>query len=59
MVAQGGNGDAALPTLAYPLHPYMISACLQADLKKRIESLIDREYLERDESDTQIYNCLA
>jgi cullin-4 len=31
----------------------------QADLKKRIESLIDREYLERDDSDSQIYNYLA
>lgn len=30
-----------------------------ADLKKRIESLIDREYLERDERDSQIYNYLA
>mmetsp|Transcript_5500 Transcript_5500/g.18613 ORF Transcript_5500/g.18613 Transcript_5500/m.18613 type:complete len:133 (+) Transcript_5500:159-557(+) len=29
------------------------------DLKKRIESLIDREYLERDSSDPQIYNYLA
>ena len=41
------------------MESYMGSACLQADLKKRIESLIDREYLERDESDTQIYNYLA
>lgn len=30
-----------------------------ADLKKRIESLIDREYLERDPDDAQIYNYLA
>ncbi|CAI7769493.1 unnamed protein product [Closterium sp. NIES-53] len=30
-----------------------------ADLKKRIESLIDREYLERDKSNAQIYNYLA
>lgn len=29
------------------------------DLKKRIESLIDREYLERDRSNAQIYNYLA
>lgn len=30
-----------------------------SDLKKRIESLIDREYLERDESDPQTYKYLA
>lgn len=30
-----------------------------ADLKKRIESLIDREYLARDPKDAQIYNYLA
>lgn len=30
-----------------------------ADLKKRIESLIDREYLERDSQDAQVYNYLA
>ena len=29
------------------------------DLKKRIESLIDREYLERDRNNAQIYNYLA
>jgi cullin-4 len=29
------------------------------DLKKRIESLIDREYLERDARDAQVYNYLA
>ena len=43
---------------------YCVCACVrawvvQADLKKRIESLIDREYLERDERDTQVYNYLA
>jgi len=31
----------------------------QADLKKRIESLIEREYLERSESDVQEYTYLA
>jgi cullin-4 len=30
-----------------------------ADLKKRIESLIDREYIERDEQTPNIYNYLA
>jgi cullin 4 len=29
------------------------------DLKKRIESLIEREYLERDDANPQIYNYLA
>ena len=29
------------------------------DLKKRIESLIDREYLERDQKNSQVYNYLA
>jgi cullin 4 len=30
-----------------------------ADLKRRIESLIERDYLERDSSDTSTYNYLA
>ncbi|KAI4312357.1 hypothetical protein MLD38_037174 [Melastoma candidum] len=34
--------------LKFPIKP--------ADLKKRIESLIDREYLERDKNNPQIYN---
>ena len=29
------------------------------DVKKRIESLIDREYLERDAQNAQVYNYLA
>jgi len=29
------------------------------DIKKRVESLIDREYLERDSNNPQIYNYLA
>ncbi|XP_042373284.1 cullin-4-like isoform X2 [Zingiber officinale] len=37
--------------LKFPIKP--------ADLKKRIESLIDREYLERDKNNSQIYNYLA
>ncbi|KAL9260448.1 Cullin-4-like protein [Drosera capensis] len=37
--------------LKFPIKP--------ADLKKRIESLIDREYLERDKHNPQIYNYLA
>lgn len=37
--------------LRFPVHP--------PDLKRRVESLIDREYLERDSSDPQIYNYLA
>lgn len=30
-----------------------------ADIKKRVESLIEREYLERDEDDSAVYNYLA
>eukprot|EP01134_Creolimax_fragrantissima_P005367 CFRG5367T1 len=37
--------------LKFPIKP--------SDLKKRIESLIDREYLERDEHDTTTYHYLA
>ncbi|GAB2279869.1 hypothetical protein Dimus_014505 [Dionaea muscipula] len=37
--------------LKFPIKP--------ADLKKRIESLIEREYLERDKSNPQVYNYLA
>lgn len=32
---------------------------VSVDLKRRIESLIDREYLERDNDDPQVYNYLA
>ncbi|XP_010529158.1 PREDICTED: cullin-4 [Tarenaya hassleriana] len=37
--------------LKFPIKP--------ADLKKRIESLIERDYLERDKNNPQIYNYLA
>ncbi|XP_055803011.1 cullin-4-like [Solanum dulcamara] len=37
--------------LKFPIKP--------ADLKKRIESLIEREYLERDKNNPQVYNYLA
>jgi cullin 4 len=30
-----------------------------ADLKKRIESLIDREYMERDAADSSLYKYMA
>mmetsp|Transcript_26924 Transcript_26924/g.58796 ORF Transcript_26924/g.58796 Transcript_26924/m.58796 type:complete len:739 (-) Transcript_26924:3390-5606(-) len=48
-------------------HKLLIAEVLQqlkfplkaADLKKRIESLIDREYLARDNSDQNVYNYLA
>lgn len=30
-----------------------------ADLKKRIESLIDRDYMERDKDNTNTYNYVA
>jgi cullin-4 len=30
-----------------------------SDLKKRIESLIERDYLQRDEGETSVYNYLA
>jgi len=30
-----------------------------SDIKKRIESLIDREYLERDKSNSQVYIYMA
>ncbi|KAG2445601.1 hypothetical protein HXX76_000212 [Chlamydomonas incerta] len=41
----------ALQQLKFPLKA--------ADLKKRIESLIDREYLARDPNDANVYNYLA
>ncbi|PNW75189.1 hypothetical protein CHLRE_12g516500v5 [Chlamydomonas reinhardtii] len=41
----------ALQQLKFPLKA--------ADLKKRIESLIDREYLARDANDANVYNYLA
>ena len=44
------------PPLAFALPLLVVQA---NDLKKRIESLIDREYLERDLNDTSVYNYLA
>eukprot|EP00741_Cyanophora_paradoxa_P010023 tig00000157_g9709.t1 len=40
-----------LPQLKFPVKP--------ADCKKRIESLIEREYLERSKDNPQVYNYLA
>lgn len=34
-------------------------AAKPADLKKRIESLIEREYMNRDKNDAQIYHYVA
>ncbi|KAA3478488.1 cullin-4-like isoform X2 [Gossypium australe] len=45
------NSFRVVEQLKFPIKP--------ADLKKRIESLIDREYLERDKNNPQIYNYLA
>jgi hypothetical protein len=33
--------------------------CTGADVKRRIETLIEREYLERDKADSSVYNYLA
>ena len=38
---------------------YPLPRAQPADLKKRIESLIDREYLERDKTNPTIYHYLA
>ena len=52
---------ALLLALAPAAHAFALPfLVVQAnDLKKRIESLIDREYLERDLNDTSVYNYLA
>lgn len=52
-----------------PLLPSLLSSLLllpmsrfsatTADIKKRIESLIEREYMERDKDDPSSYNYLA
>ena len=34
-------------------------AALSSDIKRRIESLIERDYLERDRDDNTVYNYLA
>eukprot|EP00850_Spirogloea_muscicola_P020727 SM000224S07115 [mRNA] locus=s224:78499:84282:- [translate_table: standard] len=44
---------------SHPLHMFLKFPIKPADLKKRIESLIDREYLERDKANAQIYQYLA
>lgn len=33
--------------------------CAAPDIKRRIETLIEREYLERDREDNGVYNYLA
>ncbi|KAJ8941902.1 hypothetical protein NQ318_001757 [Aromia moschata] len=38
---------------------YQIDAAIPADLKKRIESLIDRDYMERDKDNPNQYNYVA
>ena len=72
MMAKGGNAvDAAIvrimktrKSLAHRLLAAELVAQLRfpvraPDLKKRIESLIDREYLARDPADPALYNYLA
>lgn len=40
-------------------HPRLFFLLQPADLKKRIESLIDRDYMERDKENTNNYNYMA
>ena len=47
----GMVGSELLQQLKFPVKP--------PDLKKRIESLIDREYLERDPTTASVYRYLA
>ena len=58
-VIQGGGFDTSYklkPTRA----PVPAPAAPQApDIKKRLESLLDRDYLERDEADATMYTYLA
>jgi cullin 4 len=54
----------ARKTLSHPLLMSELMSQLKfpakpLDLKKRIESLIERDYLERDEDNAQMYNYLA
>ncbi len=41
------------------LHTQLRFPAQSSDLKKRIESLIERDYLERDKADQTTYNYLA
>ena len=72
MLAAGGNAiDAAIvrimKTRKSLTHNELSSEIFQqirftaqtTDVKRRIESLIDREYIERDEENSQKYNYLA
>eukprot|EP00698_Gefionella_okellyi_P004130 TRINITY_DN13866_c0_g1_i1.p1 TRINITY_DN13866_c0_g1~~TRINITY_DN13866_c0_g1_i1.p1 ORF type:complete len:812 (+),score=199.83 TRINITY_DN13866_c0_g1_i1:196-2436(+) len=47
------------PLLLAELFKQLRFPCKAADVKKRIESLIEREYLERDRDDPQLYHYLA
>lgn len=38
---------------------FTLSSFKPADLKKRIESLIDRDYMERDKENSNQYNYVA
>jgi hypothetical protein len=56
----GGAHEALAPHARTPHNPCpQLPASQAPDLKKRIESLIDRDYLERDDADPSVYNYLA
>ena len=42
-----------------PSHAPLLPTPQPTDVKKRVESLIDREYLERDDGDLNVYKYLA
>jgi hypothetical protein len=59
-----GEGGYEMPddhvlTLFFPLTCVMLIMLQPTDLKKRIESLIDRDYLERDKNDQSLYKYVA
>lgn len=45
--------------LSFPFLPLILLLLQPADLKKRIESLIDRDYMERDKENSNQYNYVA
>lgn len=53
------HGENFFLLLSFPFLPLILLLLQPADLKKRIESLIDRDYMERDKENSNQYNYVA
>ena len=49
----------SLTVMPFPIHTLDRGRAQAADIKKRVESLIERDYLERDDGDANVLRYLA